>query len=272
MEIICSAQNPLIKETRKLQQKKYREERGEFLIEGVRLVEEGLKAGRLKATFYEDTLTNTARGQQLLHMIEKSVQEKKTAFIYKVRPQVIRALAETQNPQGIVAIAVMEPVSLDFLNTEQEEKLLLVIDGLQDPGNTGTLIRTAWGAGAKAIVCLPGTADPYNGKTVRSSMGGIFRVPVINGVEWDSLWKWCRQNGYYLVAGDLNAEIGYSAVTYPQKTALIIGSEGQGLFNVKPEQVDCRVKIPLKNGAESLNAAVAGGILLYEIIRRRTEH
>lgn len=269
MEMICSAQNPLIKEVKKLRQKKYREERGEFLLEGVRLVEEGVKADRLKGVFFADALTETARGRQLLDMIEGLAGDKKTVFLHQVSPQVIKTLAETENPQGIVAVACMEKISPALLDTGREEKPLLVIDGLQDPGNLGTLIRTAWGAGARAVVCLPGTVEPYNGKTVRSSMGGIFRVPVINGVEWGSLLEWLRRNEYCLVAGDPSAEKVYSAVLYPRKTALIIGNEGQGFVNVKPEQVHFRVRIPLHDGAESLNAAVAGGILLYEIIRMK---
>lgn len=269
--IISSGENPLVKETKKLKLKKYREERGEFLIEGVRLVEEGLKSGRLKGIFYEETLSCTVRGRQLLHIIEQSARDKKIAFSHRVTLPVIKALAETQTPQGIVAVAVKDPVSLASLNRVKSEELLLVIDGLQDPGNLGALVRTACAAGAGAVICLPGTADPYCGKAVRSTMGGIFRIPVINGVEWDYLREWCRENDYCLAAGDLNAEVEYFSVAYPEKTALIIGNEGQGLLNVTPEEVDFRVKIPLKNGVESLNAAVAGGILLYEIMRQQTE-
>ena len=145
-------------------------------------------------------------------MIEKPVREKETPFLYKVRPQVIKALAETENPQGIVAVARMETVPPALFEVGGGGKPLLVIDGLQDPGNLGTLIRTAWGAGARAVVCLPGTADPYNGKTVRASMGGIFHVPVITGAEWERLREWLRHNEYCLVAGDPAADTVYSSV------------------------------------------------------------
>jgi len=272
MEIIRSVHNPLVKEIKKLQHKKYREEKGEFLVEGVRLVEEGLESGRIRGILYDETLLNSERGKQLLHKIEQMTEQKAKqkgiAFIFRVVPQVIKSLAETQTPQGIVAVAAREPVTMLSLDRAKKEQLLLVIDGLQDPGNMGTLVRTAWCAGAAAVVCLPGTTDPFGGKAVRSTMGGIFRIPVITGVEWDYLRDWCRENEYGLVAGDLSAEDTYYSVAYPHKTALIIGNEGQGLLNVDPAQLDYRVRIPLKNGAESLNAAVAGGILLYEIIRQ----
>lgn len=268
MEMIHSVQNTLIKETKKLQQKKYRDEKGCFLVEGVRLVEEGLASSCLTEVFYDDTLLETARGRELLHKIEQhnSQNPVRTLQCHLVSPQVIKALAETETPQGIAAIALKKTLTLDSL--PPGGNLLLIVDGLQDPGNLGTMIRTAWAAGVQAVICLPQTVDPYNGKAVRSTMGGIFHIPIICGPDWPLVSRWCRSRRYQLVAGNLEGE-KYSNVSFSGKAALVIGNEGQGLMSVGYGEVDLNVRIPLLGGAESLNAAVACGILLYEIIRQR---
>jgi len=265
MEIISSVQNQLIKESRKLQQRKYREEQKAFLIEGVRLAEEALPRGALTTVFYTEQLLQSERGQALYQRL----QEKATAglVLQEVTPQVLKTLAETESPQGIVAIARQQDKPLSRLSLP-ERALFLIADSLQDPGNLGTMIRTAWCAGADGVICLPGTVDPYNGKTVRASMGGIFNVPVFTGLAWPEVRDWCRSQGVQIVAGDLAGQPHYS-LNYAPKTALVIGNEGQGLTHVRPEQVDALVTIPLAPGAESLNAAVACGILVYEIVRQR---
>lgn len=263
MEIITSAQNPLIKETKKLQQKKYREEKCQYLIEGVRLVEEAYKTGQIVAAFYDDTLLKTSRGMALLHTIESE-----NITLTEVSTQVLSTLAETETPQGIVAVLQKQSFGLAGF-TPSQSGVILICDGVQDPGNLGTMLRTAWAAGVDALVCLPGTVDPYNGKTVRASMGGIFHVPVYLAPDWQELQQWLRSRNYQLVAGVPEESKNYARVKYDKKVALVIGNEAQGLINIKNEAVDIRVSIPLSKGAESLNAAVACGILLYEIARQR---
>lgn len=264
VEIICSRQNPLIKETIKLQQKKFREETGKFLLEGIRLVEEAAKADWLAEVFVEESLCSSKRGQVLLESIEKS-----SIRCFQVSKEILKALAETESPQGIVGVARQARTSLTDLKIKSG--LILIVDGLQDPGNLGTICRTAWAAGADALFCLPGTVEPYNGKTIRAAMGGIFHVPVVRGVDWDTVREWCKAQGFQLVAGDLRADKRHFDLTYRERTALLIGNEGQGLLSVKSEDVDELVIIPLLDQAESLNASVACGILLYEVIRQRTE-
>jgi len=273
MEIISSLQNPLIKETKKLQQKKYRDIRKEFLVEGVRLVEEGLKAGSLSGAFYEEDLLAQERGRLLVEELSLLVQEKALAYCVQVAPPVLQSLAETRTPQGIVAVARQKEAVLGEATAtaaaKPERGLLLVVDGVSDPGNFGTLIRTAWAAGAEAVVCLQGTADCYNAKTIRATMGAVFSAPLITGVSWEDVRRWCRAHGYQIIAGDLAANTVYFDGDYAPKAALVVGSEGQGLSAVRREDVDLCVRIPLANGVESLNAAVAGGLLLYEIMRQR---
>lgn len=265
MEIISSTQNQLVKDTKKLQQRKYREEMKHFLVEGVRLAEEAYKAGVLETLFYSENVLDTERGRALLH----TLNEKQSAQIYlqEVTPQVLHVLAETESPQGLVGIVRQQENNLEQQLLSQTA-LILIADSLQDPGNLGTMIRTAWCAGVDAVVCLPGTVDPYNGKTVRASMGGIFNVAIITGVEWDSVWAWCQEQRLQIVAGGLHGQPHFT-LDYAPKVALVIGNEGQGLTHVQPEQIDAQVTIPLAVGAESLNAAVACGVLVYEIMRQK---
>jgi len=269
VDIIDSLQNRAVKEAKKLQLKKYREESGQFLVEGVRMVEEGLKSGCLTNFFYDLSLEETKRGQGLLKTIrEYATQTGSGCFL--VSPKVMKALAETETPQGIVAVARQKAVSLSSLLAEREDGILVIIDGLQDPGNLGTLLRTVWAGGGLGAVCLPGTVDPYNGKSVRSTMGSIFNIQVVTGLDWPAVRDWCRSHGFRFAAGDVKGTEEYYNVVYPDKTALIIGSEGRGLVNVPRDEVDYCVKIPMNNGVESLNAAVAGSILFYEIVRQKS--
>jgi TrmH family RNA methyltransferase len=256
VEKIISAQNTLIKETKKLQQKKYRDLTKKYLVEGIRMVEEGLQYDILESFFYDETIYKTERGSKLVHKIEDYVKTQ-------------NRLTETETPQGIVAVARQKITELFSLTQDKEAGLILIIDGIQDPGNLGTLLRTAWACGTQAVICLPGTVEPFNNKAVRATMGSIFQVPLIINESWTNIYNWCNKHEYKLVAGDINGETDYSQVLYPPKVALIIGNEGQGLLSVSSDQVDYKVKIPLLNGVESLNASVAGGILLYEIIKRK---
>lgn len=265
MEIITSMQNQLVKETKKLQQRKYREETKLFLIEGVRLTEEALQAGVLETVFYTENVFESERGRTLLNLLMERYTE--SISLYQVTPQVLKILTETESPQGIMGVARQKNYNLGQMILP-ESALILVVDTLQDPGNLGTMIRTAWCAGVDAVVCLPGTVDPYNGKTVRASMGGIFNVSVITGVEWGDVRAWCQEQRLQLVAGGLHGQEHF-ALDYSNRVSLVIGNEGQGLTQVLPEQVDANVTIPLAQGAESLNAAVACGVLVYEIMRQR---
>lgn len=260
MEAITSVQNTLIKEAKKLQLKKHREKTGHFLLEGIRLVEEALNAGKLDRVFFSKTLLESERGLQLYHNIENS----KLVKIYDVSNEVLRILAETETPQGIVGVSSRAEYSLADI-TDMGDGIILTTDGIQDPGNLGTMIRTAWAAGVKAVICLQGTVDPYNGKTVRASMGGIFYIPVLTGIEWDEFLAWARAQGFFLVAAESEGSDSYFRVTYKPKTVLIIGNEGSGLQTVDIDDLDNRVRIPLEAGAESLNAGIACGIILFEI-------
>ncbi|HHY06157.1 MAG TPA: RNA methyltransferase [Clostridia bacterium] len=263
MKLISSRQNPLLKERCKLQQKKFREKSGLFLIEGIRLVEEAVKAGCLEEVFVEEALFSSPRGQELFKHIENS-----SVLCFQVNKEMFKALSETESSQGIIGVVKQQKFS--WTDLKIQNGLILILDSLQDPGNLGTIWRTAWAAGVDVLFCLPGTVDPYNGKTIRASMGSVFHLPVVVDVAWPSLYQWCQKEGFQLVAGDLQAKQSHFAINYADKVALLIGNEGRGFLTIPPENVEVKVKIPLSSGAESLNVAVACGILTYEILRQRS--
>ncbi len=272
MDIIRSFENHLIKEIKKLHQRKHREKSGRFIIEGIRLVEEGLSAGALHVIFYSASLLERKKGSELLDKIKLYISEAKNEHVlfHEVSEAVLNLLSETDTPQGIVAVAKRRRYSIDEYVPEGEYQLIVIVDALQDPGNLGTLMRTSLACGAKAIICLPGTVDPFNGKAIRSSMGSIFNIPIVIAEKWEDVYKWCRTNNYCIAAGSTKATQLYTDIKYPHKVALVIGNEGQGFINILPEQIDIMIKIPLLNEVESLNASVAGAVMLYEILRQKT--
>src|SRR5438132_7811390 len=265
---------------RDLQRRKARGRRGLALIEGVRLVEEALAAGlTFRGALVAPDLARTTRGRELVVELERhavSVEEGSARALAQV--------ADTEAPQGIVA--VVEPriwVPGDIL-LGGEHTAALVIDGVQDPGNVGTLIRTAHALGAAGTVVLRGTADPTSPKALRAAMGATFRHPVVT-LDDGGFIAWARKHDVTLwaaaadgipLARALGARdpVGLPGGRGGRGTregpiAVIVGNEGAGIrpqFNAVAAQ---RVAIPLAQGAESLNVAVAAGILLYEVTRGR---
>ena len=260
MEIITSAQNQWIAEARKLKQKKYREDKGQFLAEGLRLAEEAAKAAVVREVYYHESFGDTERGSALLKVLSA-----KTGRFFQVSARVLDALAETETPQGVVCVCDRVQTALDEF--KPPKGLVVAADGIQDPGNLGALARTMWAAGGCGLICLHGTTDPFGGKSVRASMGGLFHLPVFTGVSWSSAAGWAAGLGYTVVAAVPGGGTDYRTMAWPEKTLLCVGNEARGLLTVEEEDVAGRVYIPLAEGAESLNAAVAAGILIFSALR-----
>src|SRR5213083_1500396 len=254
---------------RDLQRRKARGRRGLALIEGVRLVEEALAAGvAFKGALVAPDLARTARGTALVAELQGHAVE-----VEEVGARVFAQLADTETPQGI--IAVIEPrrwTASDF--APPSGAVALVIDGVQDPGNVGTLIRTAHALGAAGTVVLRGTADPTSPKALRAAMGATFRHPVVS-LDDAGFIAWARKHGVTLWASAADGVPLHRALGDEGRgkregpIAVIVGNEGAGIrpqLNAVSAQ---RVAIPLAQGAESLNVAVAAGILLYEVARGR---
>ena len=254
---------------RDLKRRKARGRRGLALVEGVRLVEEAVSAGvRITGAVVAPELARTNRGAEL-----RAGLERHAVPVQEVTAKVFGPLEDTDSPQGIIAIVeprrwTIDAVALDGAPT------LLVIDGVQDPGNVGTLLRTAHALGARATIVLRGTADVWGPKTLRAAMGATFRHPVI-GFDDAAFIAWARRQSVTLWATAADGEPLQRAIGTrdegrgPGVIAVIVGNEGAGIRPHLNAVAAKRVAIPLAQGAESLNVAVAAGILLYEVSHGR---
>jgi TrmH family RNA methyltransferase len=233
---------------------------GVYLVEGVRLVNEALATGQTAtlAIYDPDTLSRSEPGAALLaqlpHWAERS---------YQVDARVLRAAAQTETPSGVVA-AIRRPQA-DPLETHRDDQLGLILDRLSDPGNAGTILRTADAAGAGFVATLPGSVDLFAPKVVRAGMGAHFRVPLYSSIPWSELDA--ARGEASCVA--IEARTGESLYTFrwPERVSLLVGSEAHGISPESRERVDARVHIPMKSGVESLNAAVAASIVIYSALR-----
>ncbi len=227
-----------------------RKAHGLFLAEGEHLCLEGLKEGRVSAL-----------------LIQKDRAEEYPAFlnaetdIYLVSPQVLSSVADSKTPQGVIAVCPMP----EALPLGEAGPRLVALNRLQDPGNVGTILRTLDAAKFDGLLLDPGCADPFSPKAVRASMGAIFRVPVY---FCDDLKEGLTMlPGHSLIAGDLKGTPFYSHPPFPKKVCFLIGNEGQGLEEGVLALAHLRYKLPIPGQAESLNAAVAAGLMVYEVLR-----
>lgn len=258
--MITSTRNSKVKQARALHRRRYRNQERRFLVEGVRLLEEAVKAGIPPAfVLYSDEILGHQRGQVLLRRLRQL-----TDSVFQVTDRVLQAAAATVTPQGIVAVMPFwEPPA------PAAPTLVLVIDGMQDPGNLGTLLRSAEAAGVEHTVLTPGTVDPYNPKAVRAGMGAHFRLPITAADDWDAIASLIAGRPAWLA--DAQAPRPYYAVNWTQPAALIIGSEAHGASPEARRLATDRIAIPMAGGAESLNAAVAASVILFEASRQRAQ-
>ncbi|HEX6038154.1 RNA methyltransferase [Longimicrobium sp.] len=246
---------------RSLRQRKARESEGLFLAEGVRAVEDLLASPLpVRLAVAASSLGDTPRGQALTDALFR-----KRVPLHDIADRELAELADTETPQGILAVAPIPRVGLDALRVEAHDPaVVLVLDAVQDPGNFGTLARTAEALGAVGLVALPGTVDPWNPKSVRAAMGSTFRLPVVE-VGWDELAPWLAANDVTTLAAVVGGEpLGEPR---PRRAALVLGNEGAGVGDETRARAHRGVGIPLRGRAESLNVAAAGAILLHELLR-----
>jgi TrmH family RNA methyltransferase len=250
----------LISTVRDLRLKRGRERRGLALAEGVRLVEEARAAVLdIRGVLVGPALEATARGKSL-----KAALAASGARMHEVPSDVLGELADTEHPQGIIAVITPPRWSLDHI-TVRPHDTLLVLDGVQDPGNVGTIIRTAFSLGARGVIALPGTAELTNPKVLRSAMGASFRLPAVVASAADFLpWAGSHDVSVWVTAAE-GEPVHDSPRAGP--LALVLGNEGAGVSAEMREAASRTVAIPLAEGAESLNVAAAAAILLYEVKR-----
>ncbi len=246
---------------RDLHRRRGRERRGLALAEGVRLVEEVVAARiECRAVLASPALEGTERGRALKAALAAK------GPVTETTDDELAELAATEHPQGILAVIVPKRWTLDDI-TPGKSGVLVILDAVQDPGNVGTIIRTALALGAKGVVTLPGTAEIDNPKTMRSAMGASFRLPTVPSDE-GSLSEWLAGHQVIVAATAMDGQrFDRAKLTGP--LALILGNEGAGLLSELGRKTKLKFAIPLEPGAESLNVAVAAGIFLYGACRDR---
>ena len=260
MQVITSKDNEIVKNIKKLKEKKYRDEENKFIVEGIKMVKEAIIENAIidKIVVCEDCVNDGTIEKELLYEIAKF------DCIY-VSEKVFSSITDVSNPQGILAVINKkneETISYD-------EDVILVLDGIQDPGNLGTIIRTLDSVNLKQIVLSENTADPYNPKVVRSTMGAIYRVNIVRSKNIIETLKEMKKNKYQVAVTALDTDKSIYDVDFSKKV-IVIGNEANGVSKEVQDLADVKMIIPMLGKTESLNAAVATGVILYEYVRRRS--
>lgn len=261
--MITSKENQTIKYIKTLSQKKYREINHEYIVEGIKMVKEALETEDVsKIVLCEELLQSNMQNDITLKELiaDKEIASK----IEYVSKNVFEYVSDTMTPQGILSI-----VKEKELTNKEYSNIVFALDDLQDPGNLGTIIRTLDSAGYQDLVLSKGSAEPYNPKVVRSTMGAIFRLRLHSGLNLkDELIK-LKEIGYKVVITSLETTKFYYDLNFEEKLVIVIGNESKGVSKEIQELADVKVKIPMIGKTESLNAAVATSIIAYEGVRRK---
>jgi TrmH family RNA methyltransferase len=260
-EMITSSQNPKVKLTRVLAGRpKERRENGAFLAEGVRLVEEAFTAGwNFRFIFYTQGLSQ--RGLDLVQRLTA-----KGVDVELVAENLLQTVTETGTPQGILAVLALDPPD-SLLTAPAKPDFVLIPDQIRDPGNLGTLLRTAAAAGVEAVFIPPETTDFFAPKVVRAGMGAHFRLPILS-LDWNQIRE--RVEGMSVYLSEAGGEKSCWEVDFRHPSVLVIGGEADGASEQARSLATEIIRIPMPGHAESLNAGVAGSVLMFEVVRQRS--
>lgn len=255
MEILTSRDNKVIKEIKSLYTKEGRDHAGLFIIEGIRNVRDAIMK---KADIAYIVISQSFKGDLDFTRMK----------LYKVSDKLFGFISDTVTPQGIMAVCRIKDTSFKEIDIK-DDSFIVVCENLQDPGNAGTIIRTADAAGAAAVVMLKGSVDIYNPKTARSLMSSLFSVKVVRNKTQDQVFAYLDDMGIKSVAGALreDSKCIFDA-DLSGKCAIFIGNEGNGLLKSTQKRCTEAVKIPMLGGAESLNASAAAAVMMYEHVRQ----
>lgn len=262
MQQITSKENKIIKHIIKLKEKKYRKEYNEYIIEGAKIVQEAIQEkAKIKQIIISENAINT-------DLIQNHLKEELQKIDYiQVPSKIFKLISEVEKPQGILAIIEKEKQEE---NIDVNQDIILALDDLQDPGNLGTIIRTADSVGLKQILISKGTTEAYNPKVIRSTMGAIFRVKIIECENLKETLKRLQKNNFKIMVTDLNTDKSIYDIKL-QKKVIIIGNEANGVSEEIKNIADTRAIIPMFGKTESLNASIATGVILYEYVRQKLQ-
>ena len=260
MQVITSKDNEFIKHIKKLKDKKYRDISKEFIIEGIKLIKEAIEE---KANIKQIVICDNCQNTDIIPK-ELMYEIAKYECVY-VTENILKTMSDVNAPQGILAI-----ISMNNKNNEIDysQDIIVALDDIQDPGNLGTILRTVDSVGLNQILVSKGTADCYNPKVVRSTMGAIFRVKIIECENLEKTLKEVRKHKFKLVVTSLQTEKSLYDVKFDKKV-IVIGNEANGVEPNIQDMADEKIKIPMLGKTESLNASVATGIVLYEYVRQK---
>jgi len=260
---ITSPANQNIRDAIRIRDRHAKFRHSAFLIEGPHLVEAALNARvQVKEVFATRAFIDKKEHRGLLVSVSKF-----TEVIFEVTDNVLLAITDTETPQGIVAIAGYEPQKLETLVTGTVP-FFVVLDGIQDPGNLGTIIRTADAAGADAVILLAGTCDAFIPKVIRATAGSIFNIPIVNATSDDFL-DWLRSHNIKLAVTAADAQKTVFDAELKKPIALVFGNEAHGVREAVRKAADMVLSIPVLGKAESLNVATSAAVCLYEAVRQR---
>jgi TrmH family RNA methyltransferase len=255
-----------LKELVKLKTKKGRKTQKRFLIEGMRLCEEMANSNwEAESVLFTGSFQNSSSGKKLLQKFER-----KNVKTIPVKSEEVKKLSDTVTPQGIICVVKIKKYSLDELWSKRSN-IILALDAIRDPGNVGTLIRTADAFGIDGVILSSDSAELYNPKVVRSTMGSIFHLPIFDEIDLEKTIPQLKKRNFKIYGTDVREGKDLEELDCSGKICLLIGNETEGLNKNLLELSDEIIRIPIFGRAESLNASVAGGILLYEITKRKHE-
>lgn len=257
--MITSTSNQRIKDARKLQSRRHRQATGKLFLEGVRLIGDAVQSGCWPELlfFVPELMVANPQGAQLVAQVQAAGSE-----CLACTEPVFATLAETVTPQGIAAI-----VQLPHLSPPAQPTFTLILDGIRDPGNAGTLLRSAEAAGIELVLFGPETVDAFNDKVVRAGMGAHFRLPLRTCADWSAVRQWLS-TAQQLYVAEADAATAYDQVDWRRPAALVVGGEATGPSRVARAAAQ-PLAIPMLGKVESLNAAIAGAIILFEAARQR---
>jgi TrmH family RNA methyltransferase len=263
MERITSRSNSKIKDVRALRQRKTRQERGLFIVEGIRHVGEAVDAGApLESIFYAPDLLASDYARELVR-----AQAGRGVPCFETTPEVFEALAEKENPQGILAVARIHEKRLSELTAENFTWGVALVSP-QDPGNVGAILRTLDAVGASGLLLLDSSVDLYHPGAVRASMGVLFWYPVVHATFADFA-SWAGQGGYHIYGTSAHGAVDYRALPrYQRPRILLLGSERQGLAAEQTAVCEQLICMPMRGRVTSLNLAVAAGVMLYTMLEK----
>lgn len=263
-KVISSLTNPVLKRVRSLKQRKYRDEERAFFVEGVRPVWQAVASGAgIEVLIVAPPLLSSQAARQLLEKQRAAGTE-----IIQVSEQAFSSLSQRENPSGLGAIVRFEPVKIDDM-TVTSESIYVALESPGNPGNIGTIVRTLDAVGGGILILIGSGADPYHPAAVKASMGSLFSVPITHAASTEAVVDWGKLHGIQVVMTSPQAVDPYWSVEFTKPLLLLFGGEGPGLSRGTLGRGDLAVRIPMAGTADSLNLAVAAGVLLYEVERQK---